>query len=241
MIVNPYLASGGGGAYDDPEFANVVLLLDMETGADGSTTFIDRSASPRTVTANGNAQVDTGLFKYDTRSCLLDGSGDYLSCDDTPDFNIGTSDFTVELWAYMTAQTSEQAIICLRLTGDGDTLYLYRERSTHGTDPNKLRLSDSTATRCTGNSALSNSTWVHIAWCRISGVHKLFVGGTLQTATWSSGGSPAGSYDPTAIRIGMHPLGVQPMNGSVDEVRITNGVARYTANFTPPAAGFPQS
>lgn len=236
MIVNPYLAGGAGG---DPSFASVVLLLDMETGTDGSTTFTDRSASPRTVTANGNAQVDTALQKYGTRSLLLDGSGDYLQCADSPDFNIGTGDFTVELWAYMSAVAAAQAIVCLRLTADGDTLYLFRQASTDGTNPNRLMLSDSTANRIAGNGALSNATWVHLAWCRISGVHKLFVDGTLQTNTWTTGGAPAGAYDPTAIRIGLHPLAVQPMNGSIDEVRITNGVARYTANFTPPAAAFP--
>lgn len=236
MIVNPYLAGGAGG---DPNFASVVLLLDMETGADGSTTFTDRSSGARTVTANGDAQVDTALAKYGTRSLLLDGTGDYLSCGDSPDFNIGTSDFTVELWTYMQAVAAIQAIICMRLTADGDTLYLYRHSSADGTNPNKLALSDSSVTRIFGNAALSNSTWVHLAWCRASGVHRLFVDGTLQTNTWTTGGSPAGAYDPTAIRIGLHPLAVQPMNGSVDEVRITNGVARYTANFTPPAAAFP--
>ncbi len=143
-------SSGGGGfssATDDPHFANVVLLLDMETGVDGSTSFIDRSASPRTVTANGNAQVDTALSKFGTRSLLLDGTGDFLSTNDTPDFNIGTGNFTVEGQFRTQAVTAAQAMICLRLTGDGDTLYLFREASNNGTGPNRLRLSDSSATR----------------------------------------------------------------------------------------------
>ncbi len=233
------IARAGDGV-GDLYWSNVVLLLDMETGVDASAAFIDRSLSARTVTANGDAQVDTAVVKYGTRAALFDGTGDYLQCADTPDFNIGTGDFTVELWVNIAAIAVDQAIIALRLTADADTQYLYRRASTDPTNPNKLGLSDSTLTRAFSDSALPSTTWVHIAWVRASGVHTLFVAGVLQSATWSSGGAPAGAYDPTAIRIGLHPLGVQPLTGSVDEVRITNGVARYSATFTPPGSGFPQ-
>ncbi|MEJ0012775.1 MAG: hypothetical protein WDM94_09155 [Bauldia sp.] len=60
------------------------------------TTFVDSSASGRTITANGNAQVDTAQAKFGGASALFDGAGDYLTVPASADFNFGTGDFTVE-------------------------------------------------------------------------------------------------------------------------------------------------
>ena len=35
--------------------------------------------------------------------------------------------------------------------------------------------------------------------------------------------------------------GTGTLDGNADELRITRGVARYTADFTPPTAAFPDS
>jgi len=62
-------------------------------GIDASTTFIDYSYSPKTVTANGNAQIDTAQKKFGTGSCLLDASsGTFLSLANSADFNPGGED-----------------------------------------------------------------------------------------------------------------------------------------------------
>ena len=46
--------------YKDPDYSNVSLLLHGD-GANGSTTLVDSSPSPKTVTAFGDAQISTAV------------------------------------------------------------------------------------------------------------------------------------------------------------------------------------
>ncbi len=78
-------------AYDN------AIYLDME-GTDESTDFIDISPNGHTVTANGNAQIDTAQKAVGNSSCLLDGTGDYLSVSDDPGFNLAGNNFVISLY-----------------------------------------------------------------------------------------------------------------------------------------------
>ena len=61
----------------DPYRSQVSLLLHGD-GANGSTTIVDSSPSPKTVTAVGNAQISTTQSKFGGSSLAFDGAGDYL-------------------------------------------------------------------------------------------------------------------------------------------------------------------
>lgn len=84
------LALVGGGI---DSYAKLVLHAD---GADAGTTFTDSSATGHTVTANGNAQIDTDRAVFGVSSGLFDGAGDYLSVPDHADWNFGTSEICLE-------------------------------------------------------------------------------------------------------------------------------------------------
>ena len=85
-----------------------------------------------------------------------------------------------------------------------------------------------------GTTEISNltNTWWHFAICRTGGnSYKVFINGTQKTSFTITGGIS------NVIEIGRHNY---PKNytGYVQDFRVTNGLARYTANFTPPTAEF---
>src|SRR3990167_2191991 len=90
---------------------NTKLLLHCD-GVDASTTFTDSStASVKTVTAEGNGQVDTAQSKFGGASLLCDGTGDGLSIPDHADWAMGTGNFTVDFWVRFAAIGTEDGLI----------------------------------------------------------------------------------------------------------------------------------
>lgn len=228
----------------DPYAANVSLLLHMD-GANGSTTFTDKSNSAHTITANGNAQVTTSQSVFGGGSVAFDGTDTaFLTVPDSPDWTFGTSDFTIEMWVRFNAtNVGPNGGYALLGVYDGSE-FAWGVWSSTGT--NILFGHPGGNQGPSWTPALN--TWYHLAvsrsyssnWVKlfidgvqvgsdVTGVlslpdkaNDLSIGGYAQTF---SGGTPV-----TMRRY---------MNGYIDELRITKGVARYTANFTPPTAAFP--
>jgi len=80
----------------------------------------------------------------------------------------------------------------------------------------------------------SKYVWHHLSVSCESGMVRLFVNGGFK-GSWNSGGL---NFDQTLTLFGTG-FGSDPLFGSIDELRITKGVARYTADFTPPDKPFP--
>jgi hypothetical protein len=177
----------------------------------------------------GNAQVSTTQAKFGTTSMYFDGTGDWLTIIDKPELRFGTAPFTVEFFVYLGATGAARGLVA---KGTSTTGWLVSTDSS-----NKVVFTYTTST-ITSTAALSGSQWYHIAVVREgtgSNQTKIYIDGTNDGT-----GTVSTDFNQTSIAyVGANRTGGDALNGYIDELRITNGYARYTANFTPPTAAFP--
>jgi hypothetical protein len=183
----------------------------------------------------GNAQVSTSVVKYGSGSMAFDGTGDALTLPNSPVLQLGSADYTMEFWAYRSAATNMTWVF---LNGNSSNFAGLRvDTDTSGNIFLLISTSGSAwAINTSGTAVLPTSTWTHIAVVRFGTSIRLYVNGISQISTTLSGAVTAG----TSQQIGANFGATQVVNGYVDDLRLTLGIARYTANFTPPQVALPR-
>lgn len=224
----------------DSNYSSVRLLLNGD-GPNATTSFIDLSSAPRTVTANGNAQVSTAQSKFGVGSIRLDGAGDFLSVANSPDTQPdAVGDFTAELWMYIvgftsgvtgTQGTSESTLLWNRNAGRTQGWGLMVAADGTGINTEIQHATASGPYADLSGSPLALNTWYHVALTRQGTVYRVFVDGVMGVNSTKTGNFVVNTTD--VMKIGQSGR-YEDFNGYIDDVRITKGIARYTANFTPP-------
>ena len=187
----------------------------------------DSSGSTDLVTA-GTSYVSRTQAKFDGSSTYLSSASASSSIVSPKSAGFRTGDFTIEMWIYPTQLSGVQFLFDYRNTGPGSGFLLLESNLAN------LRYGDS---YIAGNPNISLNTWNHIALSRNSGVSKLFCNGTQVGSNYSD----TNVYtNPASPVWGNANGGSQVFVGYMDDMRITNS-ARYTSNFTVPAASFPTS
>lgn len=235
----------------DPFFSNVVLLIDAD-GTDASTTIIDESSTGHTLTAFGDAQLDTAQKKFGASSLLLDGVGDYVDSALSTEHDFGSGDFTIEYWLRQPTESAgfEDHISKWHSVTDGKQWLMQ-----YGPSNNAFSLFISkdgvnaieAAWYDFDNDELNTGDFFDGEFHHIAGVRHgddfdfyldAFLGGGGSTVTGALFANTT-----KALRIGGRLGGtpVQPTKGHFDDIRITKGLARYTApGFALPAFPFPR-
>lgn len=184
--------------------------------------------NPKIANRVGSPVISTVQSRFGGSSVFFSGSNsqqiNYPATTFYPDFTFGTDAWTIEAWIYPTNITGTRAIVANATEGAAQRPKFYISSGT-------LRLLVNGSDRITSNTSLTANTWTHVAVSRnASGVHRMFINGVLQTQTWTN----TTSYTTSLIRIGNNVNNDNQYLGYIDDLRISKGVARYTASFTAP-------
>lgn len=218
---------GGEEADVDPYWGNVIALVDSTVNGQ----FVDRSGK-HTVEHVGAVAESTTEKKIGQSGIWLPSDGSYLRLPDASNlFDFGTENWTIECWVKPTAVNAGAAQLLGRGTLSsmgGWQLILNNMRpqlrwSTNGTSWNNV-------TSLAGLQAIPVNKWSHIAAVRFGGSFFIFVDGEMVTS-FSGGATLIASTLP--VTIGNAEGGQGQLIGYFDSVRITRGVSRYVAEFTP--------
>jgi hypothetical protein len=208
-------------------------------------------ARPLTITPFGNVQVSTARAKSGGASILFDGNEDYLVVDNTNgDLNV-TGAWTVETWHYFGAFSGTVRHVFSNLSSGGFPSKIWYLEIECNNSSGRLIFGSlnvgpglvNISLAKTGNVGWIANDWNHIAVSSEgNGSANLYLNGTRVARQ-----TGAGYYDLIStidgvnqdVYIGKDINGsfTNELNGSLDEIRISN-VCRYTGTTFTPASRF---
>lgn len=192
----------------------------------GQTT-LDSSNSSHVQTFYGASILSTTQAKFGNSSFKFTATtGDYVTSSNTSDFDFGAGDFTIDYWAYEIANGAAPITHIARDKTATWTPWIISYNGTVWMSSNGSTW-DIASSRTLG--APVYNTWSHIEVNRSGNVFRTFRNG-VQQDTWTSTLAFPPCSSPLSIGACQ---GANHMNGYIDELRISKGIARHTANFTP--------
>ena len=221
-----YIKTFGSTAGDD-QFAKVTALFNFD-GSDGDTTTsgLDSSNKNLTVSYSSGDQLSNTQKKFGATSLYV---ADNVTISSSDGFNMGTGDFTIEGWYYLT-QLNNHFLYdqwASSSTGSGN-IQIYVKSNEGGA----IRVYYDGGSKFTTTGGFSLNTWTHLAVVRYSNTITVYFNGTADGTTQSYSGQFGKTGD---LYIGdQHSGGGGAPQMYVDDLRVTKGLARYTSNFTAP-------
>lgn len=228
-IPGNYIVERPNDILGDPFFNNVTLLLHLDENFTDSSQLIT-TLSPQNFGVGSLPTIRNDIFRSGSGSVFITQNSrtNYVT-PSTSNYFLG-GDFTFEFWIYPTASTSA-------FTGRlfGYTLApndLSNRWTLIQLDNGTFRLFGLSGTILTSTLSAPLNTWTHVALCKRNNLYSFFINGTLGGSVTNTNAlcNPGGyihlfgtGFNTDATTFG----------GYIDEVRITNGVCRYTSNFIP--------
>ena len=191
----------------------------------------------------GNAQISTAISaKWGSGSMYFDGTGDYLinASINYPLYQFNSGDLTVEMWIYPTTVSVVQYIIDFRDPASSTSAGIQWFLSSSAKCGIYV---GTTAIIAASTTSITANTWTHVALVKNgtgSGNYKIYINGTADATTGTNTTALTQGFLSVGTSSGQrNTASTDKFNGYIQDLRVTKGYARYTANFTPPTAAFP--
>jgi len=206
------------------EYTKLMLHAD---GADNGEIFTDDSASNHTVTRSV-AVTKTGEKQFGTAAGYFDGTG-YLTVPASSDWNFGTDDFTIDFWNYAITNSPISKVNGAIFHTDDTVNYIgiYTSKS------NSKVFTSIRGTYAQYDAPILN-VWTHYAVVRYNGQVYMYQNGTELGNYAYATSMDFSSY---GVNIGID-MWANYITGYVDELRVSNGIARWTTDFIPESSPY---
>jgi hypothetical protein len=204
---------------------NTVLLLNGTNAG-----IVDRSENNNLVTV-GNTSLSTAQTRFNPTSIFFDGTGDYLTTIDNPAWSLLTSNFTIEFWYNPTSIAANHILV--QQGADVNNRWILYWSTTTGMSFDVASASSTIiACRQGATTGWTAGTWYYVTLVRNGNVFTIYRNGVSIATLTDTDSIP--DFSGLLYVGGGNLSGDTSLNGYIDDLRITPGVARYTSNFTPP-------
>ena len=231
-----YMSAGSSVTPD----SNTLLYMSCD-GSDSGTTFTDEGPTGHTLVTLGNAHTDTTIKKFGTASLQMDGTGDGVRVSGShvsgSDFELDSSDWTLECWMYATSGAGEDYLMS-KIDNDRSNYNSLNWQITHTSKIMRIDLQptgDPSGGAQTMNTTShpSYDTWHHVAVVREGNtVTQYRDGNSVGTMSFTEALYPATGYN---FVIGTTDGSTYGFLGYLDTIRVSD-VARYSGStYTVPS------
>ena len=224
----------------EPQFNLTTLLLHGDSGnGNQNNTFLDESTNALTITRGGTAtQGSFSPFSQTGWSNYFNGSTDYFTSSSISSLNFGSNSFTIEFWMWGIAGTLAPIIHQATYNSTGWSIWRYDNSGNATTTKLCFMLNGATFILATATGFTANA-WTHVAISKTGTNAYIFINGISQGTSSSAPSTVTASSSP--FRIWYIDSSSWNFTGYMDagyisNLRILNGTALYTSNFTPSTA-----
>ncbi len=224
-----------------PIVSEVRFLVPADSNANGVGFFPTiATIGPQAFIQTVTIKFGTGALEF-TPSGSIDPSDAFVSYPDSNNFNLGGSDFAIEGFVQFKNLTSTFQVFASHYLNTGDERSWFLQRNGNNFEAFFSDDGTSTAPAFTLSGAFTwvINTWYHVAVTRQGSTWRIFVDGVLLNSITAS----IIVHNSTEIlRLGKRrsvAFDDLPLDGFLDDWRITVGVPVYTVTFTPPSSAHP--